>query len=450
MNIEMSDNLTEFLDDFISTSDGSVLLEDGDFQHASELARNLTDTTVQWRVYSNVLGSIAFQKWLAERTEDMPLDVSQCTLENQIITPLFEPAAGLKLGKFRLCLIAMDSSLDDTLRVPRAVLELPDYAAHFYICISIDDDVATIQGILRHDQLVERCTSERLKMKADWAYEIPMDWLDPEIEHLLLYCRYLDPSAITQPSTPLYSAAEKAAVDRVVQALPVNVGTLSQYLSWPKGAILLSETDLLAALYRRLHPVPPLFQVVQTASDVFIDIRNLLRGQLDAVAQDFSWTVLPAPVYADALRGSGGQSVAESEEKAVRGRVLSRLNQAGIAIPSNAGHVCKYYEVSNHKLYLCIFSWLIEGQREWSLLATLTPQSEDRLPNSLRFQVYSFAQHQPSAERELVSDKIVSPADEGRYIFAQVKGNWDEHFVVSLTFKEGDRLETVPFGVGLE
>jgi hypothetical protein len=56
-----------------------------------------------------------------------------------------------------------------------------------------------LSGFLRYDKLINYRDSVKLQVGGDEYYQIPLSLFDPEMNHLLFYSRYLEPSAIPLP-----------------------------------------------------------------------------------------------------------------------------------------------------------------------------------------------------------------------------------------------------------
>jgi hypothetical protein len=109
----------------------------------------------------------------------------------------------LQVGKFKLCLLTNNSLSDDEIVVPRAVVDLPEYIAHFYVLIEVleEQETAIVSGFLSYQQLMEKQTAANLQPETDWTYQIPVSWFAQAPDYLLLNLRCLEPNAITLPVT---------------------------------------------------------------------------------------------------------------------------------------------------------------------------------------------------------------------------------------------------------
>ena len=101
------------------------------------------------------------------------------------------------MSGFKFCLIAVEHVLDETLHIPQAVVEQPALAAHFYVALEVSEEQAlvTLWGFLRFDELIKYRDRNNCQPQ-DGYYQLPLALMDAEPNHLLFYCRSLQPAAI--------------------------------------------------------------------------------------------------------------------------------------------------------------------------------------------------------------------------------------------------------------
>ena len=99
------------------------------------------------------------------------------------------------MSGFIVCLIAVEHVLDEIVQIPQAVIEQPDLAAHFYVVQEVSEEQAlvTLRGFCRYDELVRNRYHYPVQ---NGSYQLPLVFLDAEPNHLLIYYRSLQPSAI--------------------------------------------------------------------------------------------------------------------------------------------------------------------------------------------------------------------------------------------------------------
>jgi hypothetical protein len=142
----------------------------------------------QWQTYIQALALLGFSQWLGERLRGtgLWLDLDQAAIWHSHVM--------VQLGEFKLCLIAAEHVLDEMVQVPEMAIAFT--AAHFYLLIEVVEEQAQVllRGLLRHDQLVAQ-----LGQAVARTYPLPLATFDTEPNHLLLYCRFLQPQAIALP-----------------------------------------------------------------------------------------------------------------------------------------------------------------------------------------------------------------------------------------------------------
>lgn len=168
-----------------------IWLESEHFQQATEISLQVTGEAYQWQTYVNSLALLAFEEWLSERMPEQ-----QIKREPNIIN-----CCNLKVGEFKLNLIATEHLLDEVVKIPQNVIEQPELAAHFYIVLEVleEEEQVIIRGFLRYDQVVNYCSGVNLQPLTQGCYQLPLEEFDAEPNHLLFYSRFLEPTAIPLP-----------------------------------------------------------------------------------------------------------------------------------------------------------------------------------------------------------------------------------------------------------
>ena len=171
----------------------------------------------QWQRYLNALALLSFQQWLSERLPESTFA--------QLDNPL-ESVSYIEMNGFKFCLLTVEHVLDETVQIPQAVVEQPALAAHFYVVHEVSEEQAlvTVRGFLRFDEWMHYRAHNHHPIQ-DGYYQLPLAILDVEPNHLLFYCRYLQPAAIF---LPIDTAAPVA--NPVLVALPNTTTKLTQWL----------------------------------------------------------------------------------------------------------------------------------------------------------------------------------------------------------------------------
>ena len=179
------------LTDFRLLLPESIWLEPEDFDRAKNISKQVNHESSQWQIYLNTLALSALEKWLKER---MPAQ-SIITNERNI-----EPTCILNIGEFKVCAIATDNLLDELVKLPRTVVESPELTTHFYAIVEVleEQEEVIFRGCLNYDELINY--RERINLQPqDNFYQLPLSLFDTEPNHLLFYCRFLEPTSIPLP-----------------------------------------------------------------------------------------------------------------------------------------------------------------------------------------------------------------------------------------------------------
>ena len=168
-----------------------ILLESEYFDQAKNISSQVRDESSQWQIYLNTLALIALEEWLKERISEQSISQTNQITEN---------TCSLKIGEFRVCVIATDNLLHELVYLPKNVVESPELATHFYVVLEVleEQEKVIFRGCLRYDQLVDYRNHVNLQPQ-DNLYQLPLSLFDTEPNHLLFYCRFLEPTSIPLP-----------------------------------------------------------------------------------------------------------------------------------------------------------------------------------------------------------------------------------------------------------
>jgi Protein of unknown function (DUF1822) len=149
----------------------------------------------RWQLYLNRLALLGFEEWLKRASPSYSIDKTQCINE---VGALYH----LQINKFKLNLITKEHILDEEAEIPRVAIER-SHAAHFYVLLEISEEQQQliIRGFLRYDRLINYCKqNDNLHNN---HYKTPLAVFDPEPQHLLFNCDFLDPATIMPPPVTL-------------------------------------------------------------------------------------------------------------------------------------------------------------------------------------------------------------------------------------------------------
>lgn len=406
-----------------------LLLEPEDFESAVQMSRQATTEAWQWQLYLTTLAAQSFEHWLRDRIS-LPIAVNQSTPDYATILATISP---IQVGDWQLCLIVTESIRDEWVTVPRAVLELPEFAAHLYILLEVQEELeqVIVRGCLRYDQWQRH--QQPVSPEANWTYQLPLDWFDPTSNHLLFYLRFLEPRSIP---LPLASGSVRSRIRSVQAALEEKLPQLQpenlwQQLTWEEGAALLTCPPLLDLLLR-LPPQPQvtltqqLGTVLQQLAGRSINIWNWFQQRIDG--WEASWSLPQQLIPATAMRHTVGK---------IEAAIADLIQYHGVPIPPNAHYAVKSLE---HSMQIGVVAWLVEDteQPRWALLVILTAEPGSTLPLGTRLRI---ATTTPLIEVVLEREDV--------YLYTPVEGSLREEFVVTIVPPNGLPLTLPAFSCGM-
>ena len=223
-------------------------LEPEHFQQAKAISNQAGSEAQQWQTYLNALALSAFEEWFRERMSEQAINRP---------ANIIEPMCQLQVGEFKLGLIATEHILDEVVNVPQAAIAQPDQAVHFYVVLEVVEEQSEVmlRGFLRYDELLNYRNRVDLPLSQDSCYQVPLSLFDGESNHLLFYCRYLEPSSIALPS-------KSSTQDSLISVIDSSRAKLSQWLEgifdpgWLSIETLMgSEANLALSTRERLEGI---------------------------------------------------------------------------------------------------------------------------------------------------------------------------------------------------
>jgi hypothetical protein len=158
-----------------------VYLEPEDFETArqiSQQSQQVAQKTEQRLIYNNVLAFKGMESWSQKR--NISFNSHNSMLWQTKYAAMMQSGCLVNLGEFRGCLISLTHLKDSVVKIPKVVLDLPEYGCHYLILVEVDDEEqeVIIRGILRSDHLQQLRTSNHLSPTDQWNYEIPISWFN--------------------------------------------------------------------------------------------------------------------------------------------------------------------------------------------------------------------------------------------------------------------------------
>jgi hypothetical protein len=199
-----------------------ILLEPEHFDRAIEITDSVNSEAQKWQTYLNALAVLGFEEWLSERIPDKIVNRD---------TNLIEAGCYLKVGEFKLCLIATEHLLDEVVNVPQYAIDQPGLAAHFYVVLEVleEQEQVIVRSVGCYDQLVNYLRRSNLQLLRDSFYQLPLSLFDAEPNDLLVYCRKLVPAAIPLPVASTNSQVANEGITPSALGVP-PVSELPTYL----------------------------------------------------------------------------------------------------------------------------------------------------------------------------------------------------------------------------
>lgn len=421
--------------DFESFSETGIELSSSQVDRAIELSDRLENPERQWRTYLNSLALFGFTAWLESRDNTLAINIDNCSVMQPSYANYIDGVFNFKVGEYKLCLLTNGVAIDSLITIDRALIELPEYAAHFYLLVGVVEEQAEVRlnSFIAHEEIVRRQQETNLDVAADWTYEVPLAWFAHQPDDLLLRLRCLEPQPIQLPAT---SRATESILTQLEPLLPqLRSGMpLHQTLTWSQAAAILRDPELLAWLYRLQSNQPTVAESLSALGGILtqtaVNVKSWLTNELDELAQNLAWTLLPPPVFAaNGLRDlSVVNRTSPTEEFAA---LVTQLRRSGEDIPLEARGACQDFTLGDRQLRLFAVTWRVEEGNlpEWSLLLVLGGQPQDYLPQGLRLEL--------TESGMLLDTKTVDRNTADSYLYTQVIGELHEQFTVTITLADG-------------
>jgi hypothetical protein len=431
----------------------AITLSEDAINQALELSRQINNTSRQWQTYLNALALFAFERWVEKRDDSLSVNREECTVLQPEITNIFTVADKLKIGEFKLCVIATGSLTDEEITLPRAVVDIPEFVAHFYVLVEVleEQECAVVRAVTTHQELMKNLRNANLEVLSDWTYQIPVTWFVDHPDQLLLYLRCLEPEAIPLPIVPKERVDNlwrmQSELTALLPHLQIPERELWEVLTWEQGTAVLTSPEILSWIYNMqkqdshtstqtsLRRTSYLSDLIKLLTQPALNVGYWLWDELDELAQEFSWALLPRLAPITEMR-----SATEEFEA-----IVSQFQQQHLEIPVQARAAFKDLLLAGTSLRLYAVTWHLLSETDspqWTLLLILGAPLPETLPENLKLRV--------SDQTGILVEQGVNPQRGNDYLFTRVVGNWDEKFVVSVSLMDGVELTLPPFAFDLE
>ncbi len=455
--------------DFEALPTEAVDLSSEMIDQAVELSAQIPNEQRQWQTYLNVLALCSFEEWLGTRATNLTTNREHCSLNEPATANAIEAVCNLKVNEFKLCLIATGSLTDEEVTLPRAVVDLPEFVPHFYVLVEVQEeqDTALVYGFLSYDQLVNQRRRVNLEAEEDWTYQLPLNWFEGSPNHLLLNLRCLEPTVIplpmSLPNRQLELSRMRSALEALLPQLQSPDRQLWQVLTWEQGAAVLTSPELLNWLYQlQSQTVEPqsivslqnhLADILQLLTQPALNAGRWLSNQLDELAQELSWALLPNFAMRGEMRSEGiplGLSLGEEfpaigEMRSLRSpeeefpAIVRQLVQTGVEIPLQARGAYRNLNLAGTPLRVYAVTWPMRSESidEWTLLLVLGGSPGISLPPGLQLRV--------SDQSSVLVEQVWDAGQGDSYLFTSVIGAWDEKFIVTVSLTPSIKQTLPPF-----
>ncbi len=338
---------------------------------------------IEWQSYLNALALFGVEQWLEEWAPELALNTSQCSLFQPNIHQYHNAVTHIQVGRFDLCLIVTIDRYHPTIAIPKIIFNTTSQAAQFYVLVEILEEQmqAMVYGYLPHKQMLLQCDRLGSRSVNENDYAIPLNGFNLEPTDLLLNLRCLAP----------------------VMAL-VTSPIVPQILA----------------------PQPPILGEPER-----VNVAVWLGDRLDEAALALSWVLMPAFAMA------GGLRFPLRETLPTIGNLFTNLE---IAIPPEARGAYQDLQVGTVAVRLYVVTWVLslpDDRQGWTLLTVLSGQSGRSLPLGIQLQIRDSVN---ILETQVLQTELPDAA-----LYAQVGGEWNETFSVSIQLATGETFTLSPF-----
>jgi len=454
---ESLEELEDSLFDLDDSDAETVELETDDVAQALNCTRSIFDQAYQWQLYINALALCGCIKWFPARDIRLSIEPEIFTDEHIVRDSIINTVCNLKVNGFKVSLITTENLVEDFLIIPKAIVDTPEYIPHFYVIVEVQEfeEQVVIHGFLSYTQLAQYRQAEALIEENDLCYQLSLDWLEVELDDLLLYLCCASSVAISIPSIPNRLNVLKGTKEQLEAQLPSIASTgrpLWAALSWVQYELVLTSSELLGLYLEHLKPVPLssnvgnriLVSAIESAKQKAINLAQWSMSQMENSANDL-WEMLSPlkpVVLAESVRSPAGGDFDEY--------IQALIAQGELVLPEKAWRSCRKLEFSNRSLEVLLGFWSLDHELEslnksekntaplqvldgWKLLLILRDLSVGILPKALVIQV--------KTETEILHDEPITNPEP--FYVLRFRIDLDDCCLISLSLG-GETLELEP------
>ncbi len=422
----MNKNLNSVLTDFTNSST-IIDLQPQWFDRALKISESLHNQSRRFNLYLQALALFSFESWLYLREPNLGINIAKSSVFKPGLANILDVVYNIQVGNFKICLIPTIDGLDSEITIPRYVVDIPEFTAHFYVLVEIDEELELvfIRRFIDYNYLVTNKTNYPLDI--DWNYAVPANLFSSKMEKLIVNLQCLDPDAVTLPNPA--SDRENKFIDSsttLQQILPeVKTQPIWKKLTWEQAVTTITNPDLRNWLYQSISNQNSRFNLY--LGDLFklltqkaINLSEWVQNQIDEIEEELTWQMLPTPAM-----GSNFRDINTDNPAASLNNILTQISEVtDINIPSNAGRAYQEF-ADTTPLRLYAVTWLVsETEKTWSLLLILGGTPNSIPPYGVKLRIsdrYSILQ-----EQELTSDLGVA------YLCTKLEANTSEKLLVTI------------------
>lgn len=416
-------SITDLFNDFDTWTAETITLDQSHIDRAIELSDPIENEGRQWQAYLNALVMFAFEEWLLERAPEILVSRQQCSILQSQYAGLINAVCNLIVGEFKVCLMPMGAGMDEAIALNRVAVELPEYMAHFYVIVSVIEELgqAKIIGFLRYDEVLKLV--KNISIQPNWTYRIPLKKFDSDADNLLLSLRCLEPTALPKPTLSTPSPFLLSQIKTKLPEFQSEKWELWEVFTWQETAILFTH--------------PELFQPPQVKAIALLNVATWLKDKLDQVGQELAWVLLPSFNTQNFHFQAAAAMRSPIEEL---DDMLTQLARSGTEIPPQARGAYQNVKLADTDLRLYAVTWPIlsaENIPEWQLLLVLGATQGNSVPVGTILRIGDNS----GVLGERVRDRDTDPS----YLYARVAGTWEETFTVTIALITGETVTLPPF-----
>ena len=401
----------------------SCFLEDEDLQAAAEY-------TAEWSTYTQALAILGFYRWLGDREPTLTRPDDPLSLLDPLYSKHLNAIFHLRVNGFEVCLLPCLSWSEDTIAIPRVVVELAQFTDGFYAIAALDEslEAIAIKGFLNYQELSALTTD--LAPASDWNYYLHIDDFHHNLDTLLLNLQCLAPEAIErlEPTETPVPSEHISSLRAKLPPIKESDRPLWQQLTWEESLPLWSHRELLQWLESDADgddrkSQTHLSDLLQLLLQPAIDVTNWLWDRAEELG---GWQLIPATAFRRHLPLSPAADV---------NTLLAEIDrETGVTVPKNAGRA---YQDLNLGLGVRLYAitWCLSYEDSWTLLLILGTRSGPDLAAELGWRI--------SDQSGILVEESISVHRSNSYLFAQAIGTYDEKFLVTL-FSGTDSVMSLP------